>query len=79
MKMLHAVVLVGLFALWMELPYTSSSRIPLVLSRICQGTPFPCSIPGIIYRCRSDYDCPRNRRCCNYRCSRGCRIPPPAP
>uniref|UniRef100_A0ABM5G4N3 WAP four-disulfide core domain protein 5 n=1 Tax=Pogona vitticeps TaxID=103695 RepID=A0ABM5G4N3_9SAUR len=75
MKTLTAFLLVGLLALWTELPSTTSVKLPKELSKICQGTPFPCSIPGIIHRCRSDDDCPQNLRCCNYRCSRRCRIP----
>ncbi|XP_053250075.1 waprin-Enh1-like [Podarcis raffonei] len=71
MKTLTVLLLVGLLALWTELPSATCYRIGM-----CPGNPFRCSMPGIS-RCRSNYDCPRNLQCCNYRCARVCRAPSP--
>ncbi|XP_067323213.1 WAP four-disulfide core domain protein 8-like [Anolis sagrei] len=79
MKRLTAFLLVGLLVFEVELPSTTCYRVPLEFSRFCHGNPFYCSIPGIIRRCRHDYDCPQNLRCCNYRCGRSCRMPLPPP
>ncbi|XP_025031694.1 waprin-Enh1-like [Python bivittatus] len=71
MKALTGLLLVGLLALWIGLPFTSSFRIP-VLPWSCPRNPFKCTIPGI-HRCRYDYDCPGRQRCCYYNCNRICR------
>ncbi|XP_032073460.1 waprin-Enh1 [Thamnophis elegans] len=76
MKTLTGLLLVGLLALWIELPSTSSKV--LFACGTSLGNPFPCSLPGI-NRCRSDYECPHTLRCCNFRCSRSCRAPPVIP
>ncbi|XP_053169306.1 waprin-Enh1-like [Hemicordylus capensis] len=47
--------------------------MPFVVPGICPRNPFPCSLPGFD-RCRSDYECPRNQKCCSYRCGRACRV-----
>nr|XP_016848490.1 PREDICTED: LOW QUALITY PROTEIN: waprin-Enh1-like [Anolis carolinensis] len=77
MKALMACLLVGLLALWMEFPSTIAKT--LLGCKLSHGNPFYCSIPGIMHRCRHDYDCPQNLRCCNYRCGRSCRMPLPPP
>uniref|UniRef100_A0A803SVV1 WAP domain-containing protein n=1 Tax=Anolis carolinensis TaxID=28377 RepID=A0A803SVV1_ANOCA len=79
MKRLTAFLLVGLLVFGVELPSSTCYRVPLEFYRFCHGNPFYCSIPGIMHRCRHDYDCPQNLRCCNYRCGRSCRMPLPPP
>ncbi|XP_066480792.1 waprin-Enh1-like [Tiliqua scincoides] len=74
MKTLTAFLLVGLLALWTELPSATGYRNPLAIPWICPKNPFSCSLPGIS-TCRYDYDCPQNQRCCGSSCGRVCRIP----
>ncbi|XP_061487429.1 waprin-Enh1-like [Rhineura floridana] len=78
MKTPTVLLLVGLLALWTELPSTTCLRNPRGLPRLCPGNAFRCPMLGID-RCRSNIDCPQNLRCCNYRCARFCKAPPVVP
>ncbi|KAH0619104.1 hypothetical protein JD844_018775 [Phrynosoma platyrhinos] len=73
MKTLSSIFLVGLLALWTELPF-GSSLPPIAKPGNCPILPYFCSIPGGD-TCKHDYDCPENQKCCYINCGKHCVTP----
>ncbi|XP_065422448.1 scuwaprin-a-like [Chrysemys picta bellii] len=66
-------LLLGLLALWAQLPPASARGRPGICPK--PKGPGPC-----VERCRGDYSCPPGRKCCSNGCGHVCMkalIPPP--
>ncbi|XP_060133504.1 waprin-Enh1-like [Zootoca vivipara] len=74
MKTLVTFALVGLLALWVELPFTACQNTPREKSGTCPPNPFRCSVKGKD-ACDYDSDCQGIKKCCYFNCGKTCRNP----